>query len=126
MRTVRRPPAYLLAGQAGIGLTAGLLLLAALAGTVGVGGPGWAVGVAFLLGLTGLLVRAVARSGRDRLGPADAVTLARAVLVGALAALVADSVGAPVAARSRCSSRWPRWPWPWTRSTAGLLGGPGP
>lgn len=98
MRTVRRPPAYLLAGQAGIGLTAGLLLLAALAGTVGVGGPGWAVGVAFLLGLTGLLVRAVARSGRDRLGPADAVTLARAVLVGALAALVADSVGAPAAA----------------------------
>ncbi|WP_420120317.1 CDP-alcohol phosphatidyltransferase family protein [Nakamurella sp.] len=97
MQTVRRPPARRLAGQAGTGLIAGLLLLAVLAGTVGMGGPGWAVGVAFLLGLTGLLVVAVARSGRDRLGPADAVTLTRAVLVGALTALVADSIGDPAA-----------------------------
>lgn len=97
MRTVRRAPAHLLVGQAVIGVAAGLLLLAVLAGTVGVGAPGWAVGVAYLAGLTGLLVNAVTRSGRDRLGPADAVTLGRAVLVGALAALVADSVTDPAA-----------------------------
>ena len=97
MRTVRPAPAYRLAGQAGTGLVAGLLLLALLAGTVGLGGRGWAVGVAYLLGLTGLLISAVARAGRDRLGPADAVTLARAVLVGALTALVADSITDPAA-----------------------------
>lgn len=101
MRTVRRRPASPLVSQAGAGLLGGLLLLAVLASTVGLGAAGWAVGVAYLFVLAGTLVRAVWRSGRTRLGPADAVTLTRAVLVGGLTALVAGSftepAGAPVA-----------------------------
>lgn len=101
MRTVRQHPASPLVRQTGAGLVGGLLLLAVLASTVGLGAAGWAVGIGYLFVLAGTLVRAVWRSGRTRLGPADAVTLTRAVLVGALTAFVAESftepAGAPVA-----------------------------
>ena len=98
MPTVRRHPARLLAAQAATGLIGVLVLLAVLGGTVGLRAPGWLVGIAYGLTLTGTLVRAVWRSGRTRLGPADAVTLARAVLIGGLTALVADTLAgsAPV------------------------------
>lgn len=95
MPTVRRRPPRLLLAQAAAGLAGVIVLLAALAGTVGLRGPGWTVGVAYGMALTGLLTRAVWRSGRGRLGPADAVTLTRAVLVGGLTALVADSITGP-------------------------------
>ena len=88
----------LLAGQAATGVIGGLFLLAVLAHTVGLGPAGWAIGVAYLLVLAGALIRAVRRSGRTRLGPADAVTLTRAVLVGGLTALVADSFAVPASA----------------------------
>ncbi|WP_426567183.1 CDP-alcohol phosphatidyltransferase family protein [Angustibacter sp. McL0619] len=74
------------------GLVAQVGLLAALAGTVGVGAAGWAAGVGWTLTLTVVLAGAVVRHGRDRLGPADWVTLARATLAGGVAALVADSI----------------------------------
>ncbi|HEY7813029.1 MAG TPA: CDP-alcohol phosphatidyltransferase family protein, partial [Nakamurella sp.] len=90
MPTVRRP-AHPLAAQSGAGLLGVLVLLAVLAATVGLRAPGALIGVAYGLTLTVLLIRAMARSGRTRLGPADAVTLARAVLIGGLTALVADS-----------------------------------
>lgn len=66
------------------------VLLGALAGTVGLGLAGWAAGVGFLAGLGVLLARAVRRHGVHALGPADLVTLGRAVLVGGVTALVAD------------------------------------
>lgn len=91
MRTVRRHRTPRMVPQTGAGLVGGVVLLAALAGTVGLGAAGWAIGIAYLLVLGGTLVRAVRRSGRTWLGPADAVTLLRAVLVGGLTSLVADS-----------------------------------
>ena len=90
MPTVRRP-ARPLAAQSGAGLLGVLVLLAVLAATVGLRAPGALIGVAYGSTLTVLLFRAMQRSGRTRLGPADAVTLARAVLIGGLTALVADS-----------------------------------
>ncbi|MGY4768038.1 CDP-alcohol phosphatidyltransferase family protein [Kribbella sp. CWNU-51] len=76
-----------------------LVLLGVLAATTGLDVAGWATGVACGAGLAGLLARAMARHRRDGLGPADRVTLARAVLACGVAALTADSFGgkAPVA-----------------------------
>lgn len=74
-----------------IGLTALLALLGALAGTVGLGAAGWLTGVGCGLIGSALLARALNRHGTAQLGPADRVTLTRAVLVGGVAALVADS-----------------------------------
>jgi phosphatidylglycerophosphate synthase len=59
---------------------------------VGLGAAGWAVGLSVGAVTVALLVRALARRGTGGLGPADWVTLARATLVGAVAALVADSL----------------------------------
>jgi phosphatidylglycerophosphate synthase len=73
-----------------IGLTGQLGLLAVLSAAVGLGATGWLVGAGYAIGLTLLLSRGLDRAGAARLGPANRVTLARAVLVGAVAALVAD------------------------------------
>ena len=78
------------------GLIAQVALLAALAGTVGLGVLGGLVGLAYGVAAVGLLSRALGRSGAPALGPADVVTLARSVLVGGVAALVADSFVGPV------------------------------
>jgi phosphatidylglycerophosphate synthase len=72
-------------------LGAQLLLLAALAETVGLGVAGWAAGVASALALAVALARALRRDPGARLGPADAVTLTRATLAVGVAALAADS-----------------------------------
>ena len=83
----------------GRALTGGLGLLVALLATVdallGLAPASWAVGLT-----CGLLVAAaVARAAADRLAPADVVTLARAILACAVAALVAESVtGTPATA----------------------------
>ena len=70
-----------------VGSAALVALLAALAATVGLGLFGWGMGLA-----CGVVVTvAVARGGAGALGPADLITLLRAVLSCALAALVADS-----------------------------------
>ena len=66
-------------------------LLAVLASTVGLGGAGWATGVACGLFVNGALARGLAHHGSAGLGPADRVTLARAVLACGVAALTADS-----------------------------------
>ena len=73
------------------GLIAQVLLLAALAGTVGLSAAGWVVGVACGVIMNAALARGLARYRSDRLGPADWVTLARATLAVGVAALVADS-----------------------------------
>jgi len=74
-----------------IGLIVQLALVAALAATVGLGAAGWVVGVTYGVITATLLTDGLIDQGADRLGPADRVTLTRAVLVGGVAALVADS-----------------------------------
>jgi phosphatidylglycerophosphate synthase len=79
--------------QAGpaIGLIAQVLLLAALAGTAGLGAAGWVVGVACAVTMAAALARGLARNPREPLGPASWLTLARATLAVGVAALAADS-----------------------------------
>jgi phosphatidylglycerophosphate synthase len=83
MSTVRTGPL--------IGLLVQVVVLAVLAGTVGLGAAGWAAGLAYGVGLCALLSRGMSRSGVAALSPADRVTLSRAILVGGVTALAADS-----------------------------------
>ena len=78
------------------GLIAQAVLLAALAGAGSLTVLGALAGVAFATGTAVLLAGALRRAGAATVGPADLVTLARAVLVGGVAALVADSFVRPV------------------------------
>jgi phosphatidylglycerophosphate synthase len=75
-----------------IGLIVQVVLLAALAGTVGLGVSGWLAGLAYGVVLCATLTRAMYRSAAAALGPADRVTLGRATLVGLVTALTADSL----------------------------------
>jgi phosphatidylglycerophosphate synthase len=50
------------------------------------------VGVVYAAGLLGLLSTAMHRAGRSVLGPADIVTLTRALLVGGVTAIVAEGL----------------------------------
>jgi phosphatidylglycerophosphate synthase len=78
-----------------IGLTAQLVVLAGLAATVGLDMAGWLAGVGYAAVTCLALSRGLHLSGASRLGPADRVTLARGVLVGAVTALVVDSFDNP-------------------------------
>ena len=69
-----------------------LLILAGLAAAFGLGPLGVLVGVVYAAALLGLLSAAMHRAGRSVLGPADLVTLARALLVGGVTAIVAESL----------------------------------
>ena len=74
-----------------LGLLAQVVLLAVLSGTSGLGALGWAAGLA-CGAVTCVAVRvALARHEKDQLGPADRVTLVRAVLAGGVLALVLDA-----------------------------------
>jgi len=79
-----------------VGLVCMLALLGALSHRVGLGGSGWAVGLGCGVGMYAALARAVERHRVQRLGPADRVTLSRAVLAGGVAAITAQSFGRPV------------------------------
>ncbi|MGC4796187.1 CDP-alcohol phosphatidyltransferase family protein [Micromonospora saelicesensis] len=85
MSTVRTGPV--------IGLLVQIVLLAVLAETVGLGTAGWVAGLAYGVVLCALLSRGMSRSGAGALTPADRVTLSRAILVGGVTALAADSFG---------------------------------
>lgn len=87
MRAVQAGPAT--------GLIAQVLLVAALAGTVGLSGTGWVVGVTCGVITNAALARGLSRYRSERLGPADWVTLARATLAVGVAALTANSFGQP-------------------------------
>ena len=67
MPTVRGP-ARPLATQCGAGLLGVLVLLAVLAATVGLRAPGALIGIAYGSTLTVLLLHAMQRPGRTRLG----------------------------------------------------------
>lgn len=69
--------------------SAQLVLLAGLAVAAGLGPIGLLTGLAYVACLLALLGRALRRAGHVP-GPADRVTLSRAVLVGGVTALVAD------------------------------------
>ncbi|MBQ1010627.1 CDP-alcohol phosphatidyltransferase family protein [Micromonospora sp. M51] len=87
MSTVRRGPV--------IGLLAQIGVLAVLAQTVGLGPAGWAAGLVYGVLLCALLSRGMIRAGAPDLSPADRVTLSRAILVGGVTALAADSFTRP-------------------------------
>jgi phosphatidylglycerophosphate synthase len=76
-----------------IGLIIQVILVAALAATAGLGVAGWLVGVGCGIVTCAALTRGLYRSVAPAMGPADWVTLARAILVGGVAALAADSFG---------------------------------
>ncbi|MDX3380943.1 CDP-alcohol phosphatidyltransferase family protein [Streptomyces niveiscabiei] len=83
--------ARLVQQETALGAGAQLLLLALLGSVIGMGTAGWATGLVFALGTWALLSGACHRSGIRTFGPANRVTLGRAVLVGGVTALVADS-----------------------------------
>ncbi len=78
------------------GLAVQFVVLAVLAGTVGLTAAGWVAGAAYGIVLCGLLGLGLRRSGATALGPANLVTLARALLVGGVTALVVSSAQRPV------------------------------
>jgi phosphatidylglycerophosphate synthase len=72
-----------------------VILLVLLSVVAGLGPVGWLAGLAAAAaGGVGLIV-GLRRAGARSFGPADHVTLARAVLVGGVTALVADTVSQP-------------------------------
>ncbi len=77
------------------GMFALLLLLGVLDGTVGISGWAWLVGLTSGVVITVLLARGLERRGMGGLGPANRVTLTRAMLVCGVAALTADSFSRP-------------------------------
>ena len=82
------------------GLVGQLAVLGVLAAEVGLHSAGWLAGIIYAVVTWAALTSALERSGVRALGPANAVTLGRATLVGGVAALVADSLvhrPAPVA-----------------------------
>lgn len=74
-----------------VALLASVACLAALAATVGVGPLGWAVGLGCTACVVGTAVRALWLRAAPGWGPADQVTLGRALLVSAVAALTVES-----------------------------------
>ncbi len=88
MTAVPTGPALGLAGQLG--------LLGVLDVTVGLDALGWVAGLACGATASIAVARGLRRAGCPRLGPANRVTLVRAVLVGGVAALVADAFARPI------------------------------
>ncbi|HEU5475538.1 MAG TPA: CDP-alcohol phosphatidyltransferase family protein [Actinophytocola sp.] len=78
------------------GLVAQLMLLAALATVVRLGPAGWLVGSGYALTAYTVLGLALHRLGARSFGPANRITLLRAVLVGGVAALIAADAPARV------------------------------
>jgi phosphatidylglycerophosphate synthase len=83
--------ARLLAQETMVGAGLQLLVLALLGTAIGMGPAGWLTGLAFALATWAVLTRALRRSRPRSFGPANRVTLGRAILVGGVTALVADS-----------------------------------
>ncbi|MGA5302721.1 CDP-alcohol phosphatidyltransferase family protein [Nucisporomicrobium flavum] len=73
------------------GVAAQVLIMAALAVTAGLSVAGWLAGLAYAVVLCSLLRSGMSRAGMRAMGPANAVTLGRATLVGAVTALVVTS-----------------------------------
>ncbi|MFG3171914.1 CDP-alcohol phosphatidyltransferase family protein [Streptomyces sp. NPDC048200] len=74
-----------------VGAGVQLLLLVLLGTVIGMGPAGWLSGLAFGIATWAVLTRALRRTRPRSFGPANRVTLGRAILVGGVTALVADS-----------------------------------
>ncbi|MEU7468705.1 CDP-alcohol phosphatidyltransferase family protein [Streptomyces sp. NPDC044984] len=83
--------ARLVQQETAVGAGAQVLLLALIGTAIGMGPAGWLTGLAFAIATWAVLSRALHRSRPRSFGPANRVTLGRAVLVGGVTALVADS-----------------------------------
>ncbi len=84
-----------MAGKTGtmtVAAAAQVALLAVLSVVVGLGPAGWLTGIAFTVVGWAALTVALRQFGMRSFGPADLVTLTRAVLVGGVTALVVDAV----------------------------------
>jgi phosphatidylglycerophosphate synthase len=79
-----------------LGLAVQFVLLTALAGTVGLSAGGWLAGAAYAVVLWFFLSTGLRKARMAALGPANTVTLGRAVLVGTVTALVVTSLTRPV------------------------------
>jgi phosphatidylglycerophosphate synthase len=77
--------------ETAVGAGVQVLLLALMGTAIGMGPVGWLTGLAFAIATWAVLSRALRRSRPRSFGPANRVTLGRAVLVGGVTALVADS-----------------------------------
>ncbi|NKE62005.1 CDP-alcohol phosphatidyltransferase family protein [Lentzea sp. PSKA42] len=73
-----------------------VLLLGVVGVTAGLGPLGWAAGLAYGFATWAFLGYGMQRHRTASLGPADRVTLARGLMVGAVTALVADRAGQDV------------------------------
>jgi phosphatidylglycerophosphate synthase len=78
------------------GLALQVVLLGTLAVTLGLTAGGLLAGLIYGLALCALLSAGLQRAAMDRLGPANTVTLTRAILVGGVTALVVTSFTHPV------------------------------
>jgi phosphatidylglycerophosphate synthase len=74
-----------------IGLIVQIVLLAGLATTAGLGPVGWLAGIIYAVGLCAALTWGMYQTGAADLGPADWVTLTRAMLAGGVTAACVDS-----------------------------------
>jgi phosphatidylglycerophosphate synthase len=83
--------ARLVQQETAVGAGLQILLLALLGTAIGMGPAGWLTGLAFAVATWAVLSRALHRTRPRSFGPANRVTLGRAILVGAVTALVADS-----------------------------------
>ncbi|MGC0328532.1 phosphatidylglycerophosphate synthase [Streptomyces sp. SAI-170] len=81
--------------ETAVGAGVQLLLLALLGTAIGMGPAGWLTGLVFAFATWAVLSRALHRTRPRSFGPANRVTLGRAILVGAVTALVADSFQSP-------------------------------
>ncbi|WP_055695135.1 CDP-alcohol phosphatidyltransferase family protein, partial [Streptomyces prasinopilosus] len=86
-----RYDARLVQQETAVGAGVQVLLLALLGTAVGMGPAGWLTGLAFAVATWAVLSRALHRSRPCSFGAANRVTLGRAILVGGVTALVADS-----------------------------------
>ncbi|MFF0108841.1 CDP-alcohol phosphatidyltransferase family protein [Streptomyces hirsutus] len=83
--------ARLVQQETAVGAGIQVLLLALLGTAIGMGPAGWLTGLAFAIATWAVLSRALHRSRLRSFGAANRVTLGRAILVGGVTALVADS-----------------------------------
>ncbi|MFJ6895468.1 CDP-alcohol phosphatidyltransferase family protein [Streptomyces hokutonensis] len=83
--------ARLVQQETAVGAGVQILLLALLGTAIGMGPAGWLTGLAFAIATWAVLSQALHKSRTRNFGPANRVTLGRAILVGGVTALVADS-----------------------------------
>jgi phosphatidylglycerophosphate synthase len=79
-----------------MGFAVQVVLLAVLSGMVGLNAAGWISGAAYAIGLSLALGLGLRRAAMAEMGPANVVTLGRAILAGGVTAMVATSFERPV------------------------------